>query len=618
MTTRNGSVNPKQSAPERRKMGNKLAASLHDVTLAIVGSGGEGVVSAGEILVHATSHDGLYSMMIKSYGPQIRGGESLAQIRLCQTPVLSQGDALDALLVLSWSNFNRFAGEVHLREQAVIFHDSEDPPPANLPFPAHTHFVPAPFAKISKDITKAALAKNLAALGFLAGWFDLSPGGFADAIRQRFIKKGQEVAQSNLAAFEAGLAMAQNEVARPQYKWKTGTQNAKLVLSGNEAVAIGALYAGVKFFAGYPITPASEIMEWMAAELPKFDGVFIQTEDEIAAVTMAIGASFAGAKAMTATSGPGLSLMTEAIGLSTMAELPLVVVDVQRAGPSTGIPTKTTQADLFHAVYGGHGNLPRIVLAPMDVADAIEISVHAFYLAEKYQLPVLVLTDQFMGQRLEVIPRVDFKKLQAKIINRTAPAEDELQRYQRFNPTESGVSPISAPGLKHGMYTAAGIEHDEIGRPTSSAGLDEKMARKRARKIQTIRHEEPQLIWRCGNQEATFGILAWGSTKGVVEEAVLQLQRKGRNIAAMVVRQLAPLPSAAVQAFANQLENLLIIELSDGQFYSYLKSQVDLPANTRVYKRSGAALFTVPEIIAVIQKDSEPWETTVPQIIAGR
>src|SRR5512145_274437 len=281
-----------------------------------------------------------------------------------------------------------------------------------------------------------------------------------------------------------------------------------------------------------------------------------------------------------------------------MAELPLVVVDVQRAGPSTGIPTKTTQADLFHAIYGGHGNLPRVVLAPTDAADAIEITVHAFYLAEKYQLPVLVLTDQFLGQRLEVVPDVDFAALRPRVITRELPAAEDLQQYQRFKTTDSGVSPISSPGIKGGMYTAAGIEHDELGRPTSNTELDEKMTCKRARKIQIIRQEEAHLLWRRGDHEPDIGILAWGSTKGVVAEAVARLQQEGYKIAAIVPRQLAPLPTAALQAFINRLENLLVVELADGQFFSFLKSQLTLPPGTRVHKRTGAAPFTVREIIA--------------------
>ncbi len=251
-------------------------------------------------------------------------------------------------------------------------------------------------------------------------------------------------------------------------------------------------------------------MEWMANELPKFEDIFIQTEDEITAITMAIGASFAGAKSMTATSGPGLSLMTEAIGLAAMAELPVVIVDVQRVGPSTGIPTKTTQADLFHAVFGGHGDYPRVVLAPVNVADAITIAVHAFYLSEKYQLPVIILSDQFIGQRLEIIPQVDFKAMQSMVINRSLPSIEELHNYSRYKMTPNGVSPLSKPGIKNGMYTAYGIEHDELSLPTSSSNIQKRMNRKRLKKNQTILQQESDILLRLGNMNPRIGILSLG------------------------------------------------------------------------------------------------------------
>ncbi|RMD97869.1 MAG: hypothetical protein D6814_08695, partial [Calditrichaeota bacterium] len=339
----------------------KFVMKRDDLILAIVGSGGEGVASAGEILLRAAAHEGLYSMLVRSYGPQIRGGESLAQIRLSPLPVRSRGDALDALVVLSWANFFRFSGEVFLHDDAIVFYDAADAPPENLPFPPSVKFYPVPFAEAAKKSAGSTLSKNILALGYICGWFNLPSAGFEQAIRDRFSKKSGDVLLSNLKAFQAGREMAEAAEERAPRVWHIREKRPMLILTGNEAVSIGSLFAGVKFYSGYPITPASEIMEWMARELPKFDGEFVQTEDEIAAVTMAIGASFGGVKAMTATSGPGLSLMTEAIGLAAMAELPLVVVDVQRGGPSTGIPTKTSQSDLLHTVFGGHGNLPRIV-----------------------------------------------------------------------------------------------------------------------------------------------------------------------------------------------------------------------------------------------------------------
>lgn len=582
-----------------------------DLTIAIVGSGGEGVISAGEILVWAMAAEGLNGMMIKSYGPQIRGGESAAQVRLSNTPVLSQGDTLDALFVLSWENFPRFAKELILSSDAIVFHDTNDEPPANLPFPQGVRFLEVPITERAKEEAGTTLAKNLVALGFLAGWFALPESGFRTAIGQRFARKGQDVLQGNLRAFQAGLAMGRQQTPIKRSDAGNGRDASKLVLTGNDALAMGALFAGVRFFAGYPITPASEIMEWMARELPKFDGTFIQTEDEIAALTMAIGASFAGQKAMTATSGPGLSLMTESLDLATMAEIPVVVADVQRAGPSTGIPTKTTQADLFHAVYGGHGDAPRVVLAPTDVADAFAIAVHGVYLSEKYQVPVMILSDQFLGQRVEVIPEIDFEAFRDQVIERLHPSPEDLADFKRFQLTDSGISPFSQPGIKGAIYTAAGIEHDEYGHPTSDADWHEKMAEKRERKLATLAKEEDPFLLRIGPLDASLGILAWGSTKGAVEEALRRSLDEGVEVAAMIPRRLSPLPAAEVQRFIDRLDALLIIEMShSGQFYRYLRSQVALPERTWVTKRTGAAPFKVQEITKALDEVRSQWKLT--------
>ncbi len=585
-----------------------------DLVLAIVGSGGEGVASAGEVLVQAAANEGIYSMLVRSYGPQIRGGETLAQVRLSKNQVRSQGDYLDALFVLSWANFFRFSGEIFVKEGGMVFYDEDDSPPEQLNLGKNIQLIPVPFARATKELTGDTRSKNILALGFISGVFNLPDGGFNQAIRDRFGKKGEEVLESNFQAFQKGRDLALNSPQHHDWDWTVEEKKPVLIVTGNDAVSLGSLYAGVKFFSGYPITPASEIMEWMARELPKFDGVFVQTEDEIAAVTMAIGASFAGAKAMTATSGPGLSLMTEAIGLSTMAELPLVIVNVQRGGPSTGIPTKTSQSDLLHAVYGGHGNLPRVVLAPIDSQDAIEIAVRAFYLSEKYQVPVIVLTDQFLGQRVEVVPEVDFSQFDRLVVERKWPAEKDLEDYKRFRLTDDGISPVSAPGIANGMYTAAGIEHDEKGKPTSNAQLHEKMTEKRRRKLETLLAKEDHLIWEYGDRHAKIGILTWGSNAGVVREVVDHLRLQEMRVMAMAPRQLMPLPVKEIQAFVNQVDTLLIVELAEEQFLTYLKGQLQLPEHTRVLKRPGAAPFTVHEILHALEEENGKWkQETIPQ-----
>jgi len=583
-------------------MAIKYFKNKEELTIAIIGSGGEGVISAGEIFLRAGSQNGLYGMMLKSYGPQIRGGETMAQIRMKNSPVLSQGDLIDALIVLNWDHYYRFAEEISLDDRTVIFYDNIEMLPPDLSFPQKIQFLGVPFTEIAKKTSGTSKSKNLVALGFLSGWFGLAKKGFEREIQRQFAGKNKEIIYGNLKSFKKGVELAESNKAATPLDWSSKNHDPKMILTGNEAISLGSLFAGVQFYAGYPITPASEIMEWMANELPKYEDIFIQTEDEITAITMAIGASFAGAKSMTATSGPGLSLMTEAIGLAAMAELPVVIVDVQRAGPSTGIPTKTTQADLFHAVFGGHGDFPRVVLAPVNVTDAITIAVHAFYLAEKYQLPVLILSDQFLGQRLEIIPTVDFKALQSKVISRSLPLNEELHNYKRYKMTSSGVSPISKPGIKNGMYTAYGTEHDELSIPTSSFNIHERMSRKRLKKNQTILQQESDLLLRIGNINPRIGILAWGSTTGAVQEAVSSLLKDGYNIGAIAPRQLKPLPINQLQTWVKRLENLLIFELSEGQFYTYLKSEIILPRKTRLYARPGVNPFTVHEIIDAIME----------------
>jgi len=574
-----------------------------DITVAIVGSGGEGIISAGEILIRAASHNGLYGMMIKSYGPQIRGGEALAQVRLKKTLVQSQGNALDALIVLNWKHYFRFSSEIYINERTIIFHDTTDRPPNNFLFPKEVHLLAVPFTETANQMAGTPLSRNMVAVGLLSGWFGLPQEGFKREIRRRFSGKNEGVVIGNLKSFEKGIELAGVYGSKTPLDWSTDSNKEKIILNGNEAISLGALIAGLQFYFGYPITPASDIMEWMSNELPKFNGVFVQTEDEIAAITMAIGASFAGAKSMTATSGPGLSLMTEAIGLATMAELPLVIVDVQRSGPSTGIPTKTTQSDLFHAIFGGHGDLPRVVLAPTDVADAIYISAQAFYIAERYQLPVLILSDQFLGQRVEVIPKVDFNALRLKMVQRTLPSGDELRNYTRYKMTATGVSPISRPGIKDGMYTAYGIEHDEMSKPASTSEIHIKMSNKRSEKMQWIQRLELDLLWQYGDENDKIGILAWGSTKGVIEEAAMVLRSKGYKIKCIVPRQLSPLPIYQLQEFVKQLKKLFIFELSEGQFHTYLKSQIILPCDTNVYKRPGVAPFTTQEIVESVMEN---------------
>mgnify|MGYP006289843591 CR=1 FL=1 len=589
----------------------------NDIVIGLVGSGGDGVVSAGEILVNAGAGEGLHSFMLKSFGPQIRGGESSCRVRISEEQLFTHGDKVDVLGVFHWKDFKRFRGEMGLKNPLVIIQDesdkmSEDQIPIDESIEKIIYKVP--LDQLAKEKAGTSLAKNMVMLGVMSQLFGIPGDGIRRAIRKKFAKKKQKVTDSNIAGFEAGADYVKENITKSDsvnFTYKPAEP--KVVMEGNEAIAYGAFYAGCRFFAGYPITPSSEVMEWMGRELPKYGGSMLQAEDELAAIGMIIGASFAGKKAMTATSGPGLSLMSEQIGLASIAELPIVIVDVQRGGPSTGIPTKTEQSDLMQALYGTHGDANRVVLAPVDVADCFDVTMEAFYIAEKYQIPVIVLSDQYLGHRKETFESSDLigngngsGKGFKKKIERVLPSDEEKENYQRFKMTDTGVSPITYPGIKGGMYQAAGIEHDEYGLPSSDTELHAKMDEKRYKKNQYIL-EEIDFVRYYGPEDAEIGVLGWGSSKGAIKEAVLKLNKEGYSVKAAIPQALFPLATDKMEKFVHSVGKTLVVELSyTGQFHRYLTSMLDLNGKKLgQYARSGGSPLSVEEIYNRIKQEFE-------------
>jgi 2-oxoglutarate ferredoxin oxidoreductase subunit alpha len=358
--------------------------------------------------------------------------------------------------------------------------------------------------------------------------------------------------------------------------------------------AAAAIFAGCEFFGGYPITPSTEIMQFLGRELWKYGGVVLQAEDEIAGAGAAVGASFAGRKAMTATSGPGMSLKTEMLGLASIAELPLVCVNVQRGGPSTGMPTKSEQADLFQAAFSAHGDLVRPVLAPTSVADIFAVTVEAFNIAEQYQTPVIVLSDGEIGQRKEIVEPIDTTGL--SIVERRRPTARELESYARYAITESGVSPISEPGTAGGTYLASGIEHNEHGAPTANGAMHARMNEKRIRKLDPLTRRRGAVTVE-GDPEAPIALVAWGSVAGVAREALRIADERGVRAKLLVPTLLYPVPQPAFAEFLRSVQTGLVVEQShQGQLYRLLRMFLDLPAGLTSFARSGANPFAPHEI----------------------
>jgi 2-oxoglutarate ferredoxin oxidoreductase subunit alpha len=562
-----------------------------DLIIGMAGSGGDGIVSAGDAFMSAAGHQGYHALLTKSFGPQIRGGESSCRLRLSTDPILSTGGNLDIAVALNWEDFLRFGGELPVGGETTVIYDSQTGVASDqLPLPAVTprEAIPIPIAEMAKEAAGTERAKNSVVLGLLAAWTALDQESILVGVRKRFVKKGTEVVEGNERAFTAGVKWARANplsVSRVLDPSK-GAGLDKITVDGNEICAAAALFAGCEFFGGYPITPSSEIMQFLGREIWKYGGTMVQAEDEIAGIGAVVGASFAGKKAMTATSGPGMSLKSEMLGLATIAELPLVCVNVQRGGPSTGIPTKSEQADLYQACFSAHGDAVRPVLSPTSVKDTFYLTVEAFNIAEEYQTPVILLSDQEIAQRKETMILPDTSGIEVK--DRRRPTESELKDYQRFKITDSKVSPISQPGMEGGNYLASGIEHTESGAPTASGEAHARMNDKRIHKLDPLKKRRDLFIIE-GDENAPVALVAWGSVAGVVREAHRIVVDRGIQAKLLIPKLLYPVAEEVYQDFFQGVQAGLVVEQShQGQLFHILRMYVDLPANVWPFKRSGS------------------------------
>jgi 2-oxoglutarate ferredoxin oxidoreductase subunit alpha len=583
--------------------------TVNDLIIGMAGSGGDGIVSAGESLISALASEGYFAILTKSFGSQIRGGESSCRLRVSTAQVLNPGGALDVAVVLNWEDFLRFGGELPVNENTIVIYERKtkrapDALPLGGVVPAAA--VAVPMEEMAMKSAGVQLAKNNVVVGLLAGWFGLPRASLSEGIRKKFAKKGEAVLAGNERAFTAGFDYAtQNPLAAARrLKPATPPTGRMLLTDGNELCARAALFAGCKFFGGYPITPATEIMQHMQRDIWKHGGSLLQAEDEIAGAGAAVGASFAGVKSMTATSGPGFSLKAEMLGLASVAELPLVCVNVQRGGPSTGMPTKREQSDLFAAVFSAHGDTVRPVLAPTTVADTFGITVEAFNIAEEYQTPVVVLSDQELAQRKEVVAPID--PSQFRIVNRLVPTGSELTDYQRFRLTESGISPLSHPGMPGGNYLAAGIEHDESGAPTANGEIHARMNDKRLQKFAPLQHRRDLFVVE-GDSDATIGLVSWGSVAGIALEALRTARAEGIKIKLLVPKLIYPVAEEIYREFFAGLTSCQVIEQShQGQLYRLLRMWVDVPREFSVLAKSGANPISPAEILSQIHAMARP------------
>jgi 2-oxoglutarate ferredoxin oxidoreductase subunit alpha len=530
-------------------------------------------------------------------------------IRASEHHDYGMADAVDALVA-----FDLEAVEAHIDEMRaggfVVFDNTSETVPEHLRRGDVTWYE-IPLAKIAKEELGLELVRNTISLGVLGALIGMDPDIVRHDVRGVYQRKGDKVVDLNMRAIEAGERyVIENFASMPSgYGLTAGHDGDRLIMMGNDAIAYGALVAGCRFMAGYPITPATDVLEWMSKQLPKFGGVVVQAEDELAAITMTLGAAFTGVRAMTATSGPGQALMTEAIGLAGVLEIPVVVVECARAGPSTGMPTKTEQSNLNHVIYSGHGEIPRVVLAPGTVRESFELTATAFNLAERYQLPVFVLTEQALCQSKTTLPPLDVDAVPIDRGKLIADGEVTFGEYKRFAFTEDGVSPRVIPGVPGGMHLAPGSEHNDAGVITENARNRARMMEKRMGKLVAMRDELPRAVLH-GIADADIAILGYGANRGPIAEAVQRLAAGGVLTRFLQLRTLWPFPEDDIREFVRGAQHVFVVENNyTGQLMQLIRTVVGpLDALHGVRKYNGQP-FRPIEIIEPILRIAQA-ETT--------
>ncbi|MFN3813919.1 MAG: 2-oxoacid:acceptor oxidoreductase subunit alpha [Aquificaceae bacterium] len=563
-----------------------------DLTVKVGGEGGEGVISTGDFLTEAAARAGYYVVNFKSFPAEIKGGYAQSTVRISDRKLYTTGDSFDILCCFNGEAYE--FNKKHLKPGTVLVYDSSDFEPED-----HDGVVvyPVPLSYLAKDVIKAYITKNVIALGVLCELFRIPVQSIKDSIRAKFLRKGEQVVDLNYRAIELGVNYVRENLKKVDgYLFPPpGEPKNVVIMEGNQAVAKGAVVAGCKFYAAYPITPATTVGNYIVEDLIKAGGWLYQAEDEIASLGMALGASFAGVKAMTSTSGPGLCLMTEFLSYAGMTELPVVIVDVQRVGPATGMPTKHEQGDLYHAVYSGHGEIPRAVLAPTDVEESFYLTVEAFNLADKYQIPVIVLTDASLSLRAEAFPTPVVKDI--KVIDRWVykAGEDQEGKFRRAGrflryslSTEDGITPMGIPGDPNAVHAITGLERQENSDPRNRPDIRTWQMEKRFKKVKKLLEEDAERFYETDSpfERADVGVITWGLTASATKEAVERLRSKGKKINALYPKLLWPLKVSIIQDFAKRCERIVVPESNwSGQLATLLKAEASIrPISYCVYR----------------------------------
>jgi 2-oxoglutarate ferredoxin oxidoreductase subunit alpha len=592
----NGSVAASNAPTSQRA--DLRPENIQDAVIRLAGNSQDGIQTAGAFLARLAGRSDQDVMTYMTIPATISGGPSIFQVRIGSGEVLSAGDEADFLVA-----FYQHSYEDHisfLKEGGVLLYDSDNVEPNKDD--KRFVYVGVPITGLTVEAlggTAKDKGKNIFVLGLIAKVFNLDVDKLTRLITEKFAGKDQSIVNTAMMAFQAGYAYPVGNVLSKLYQFekidKPGGRP-QITMDGNQALAYGLIAAGVRYGAGYPITPWSSVMEILRGELQKYGGMFVQAEDELGAVSIALGFSFSGNLAITGSAGPGISLKAEAIGWASMAEIPLIICNIQRGGPSTGLPTNVEQSDLHQAIYGSHGDSPRVVLAARTVEDCFYIAIEAARIARKYSTPVFILSDTSLATRIEAFDEPDLPNLMVD------PKPDMTPR-QTFKPYPiDQITQHAVPGTRilDGKYPlVGGLEHDEMGHPSGSPKMHMAMTAKRRNKLRKLAEELP-VPEVYGDQEGDTLIVGWGSTYGPIHDAVKLVRENGEKAGAMHLRHIHPLPNGLEKIFA-KFKRIVVVEMNDqglygfGQLASILRARYCDPKIQSVTKTDGLT-FRVREI----------------------
>ena len=559
-----------------------------DVNWAIGGEAGDGIDSTGKIFAQALSRAGRHVFTSKDFASRIRGGYTAYKIRTAVDPVRSVVDRLDILVALTQRTIDE--NEAVLHEGSAIIYDGERSWEAEIP--DGVTGVDVPLQSLAEE-AGGAIMRNVVALGAACEITGFDVEYLDEALEKRFGGKGSKIVENNKEAARLGQkhVEAEYDLDHLGYDLETTDEN-YVLLNGDEAIGMGAIAAGCRFYAGYPITPATAVMEYLTGRIERYGGHVVQAEDELSAVNMALGAARAGARAMTATSGPGIDLMTETFGLVATSETPLVIVDVMRSGPSTGMPTKQEQGDLNTLLYGGHGEVPRFVVAPTTIDECFWKTVEAFNLAEKYQSPVYLVGDLALAVTERTFPPEAFDMDAVEIDRGMLVDDDEVEewldesgRFRAHAATDDGISPRAIPGTPDAAHMSTGLEHDELGRRTEETDVRVQQVDKRNRKIETAKAKEQWEYREFGDPDAADLVISWGSNEGALIEALDRLDERDVSVRVISVPYLFPRPDLTAEVEA--ADAVVVVECNaTGQFADLIERDT-LTRVERINKYTG-------------------------------